>query len=330
MEFVRRHRGLILRAVISIVILGGLASRLNWDRFRVMKVDLVWVLVAGLVWGGSALIAAMRWRMLLSVQGIVISAREAIELFFVGHFFNAFLLGTTGGDVVKIYYATKLTGSNKEGAGLSVVMDRIIGLIAILFMALLLIGMEYSFLAQTTSTRAAVWAVFGLIVGGLGLGGIAWMLPSLSLPDWIQKRLDALPFQEIRRKLIEAFARFTSAWKVNLIAIGISFLIHGCTLVMAVSLMKSLGVSVPVLPFVSTLPIIGCLMSVPITISGLGLREGLFVVFLAMPPVSVAAEPAVAFSLLMYGVTLAWSLVGGLVYLRYRGPVSEEAAGLSS
>jgi hypothetical protein len=65
-------------------------------------------------------------------------------------------------------------------------------------------------------------------------------------------------------------------------------------------------------------PIIICLAALPITPSGLGLRENLYVLALTVPAVHVPPAAALSLSLLAYAGSLAWSLVGGLVYLRFR------------
>src|SRR5262249_50371360 len=53
----------------------------------------------------------------------------------------------------------------------------------------------------------------------------------------------------------------------------------------------------------------------PITPSGLGVRENLFVLMLAAPAIAVSETSALSLSLLAYAGSLFWSLVGGAVYV---------------
>ena len=61
-------------------------------------------------------------------------------------------------------------------------------------------------------------------------------------------------------------------------------------------------------------PIVICISALPITPSGLGVRENLYVIMLAAPAINIAATHALSLSLLAYAGSLFWSLVGGLVY----------------
>src|SRR5947208_17200021 len=79
-------------------------------------------------------------------------------------FYNQFLPGGTGGDIIKSYYLLKETPDKKAGALLAVVFDRFIGLVALVAITGTLIGLRYDFLSQTTETRNLLWLL--LIVLG--------------------------------------------------------------------------------------------------------------------------------------------------------------------
>jgi len=75
-------------------------------------------------------LGAIRWRLLLRVQGIRISFWESLRLTYIGWFFNNWLPGATGGDFVKAYYIAALTHHKPEAVTV-VFLDRFLGLIAI-------------------------------------------------------------------------------------------------------------------------------------------------------------------------------------------------------
>ena len=62
-------------------------------------------------------------------------------------------------------------------------------------------------------------------------------------------------------------------------------------------------------------PVVICVSALPISPSGLGVRENLFVHLLSAPAIGVPATPALSLSLLAYAVSLFWSVVGGLAYM---------------
>src|SRR2546429_8394518 len=75
--------------------------------------------------------AAFRWHVLLKVQGIHLSLPRLSGLFLIGMFYNQFLPGGTGGDIIKSYFLLKETADKKAGALLAVGFDRFIGLGAV-------------------------------------------------------------------------------------------------------------------------------------------------------------------------------------------------------
>ncbi|MCD6406216.1 MAG: flippase-like domain-containing protein, partial [Planctomycetes bacterium] len=74
-------------------------------------------------------LASLRWKSLLGAQGIRIGFWRTLELTYLGLFCNNFMPGLTGGDVVKAYYASKLTSTKKTNAVVTVFLDRLIGLV---------------------------------------------------------------------------------------------------------------------------------------------------------------------------------------------------------
>jgi len=89
-----------------------------------------WVIVGVLSYVLVEIAAAFRWHVLLKVQKIQLSVPRLSGLFLIGMFYNQFLPGGTGGDIIKSYYLLKETSDKKAGALLAVVFDRFIGLVA--------------------------------------------------------------------------------------------------------------------------------------------------------------------------------------------------------
>jgi hypothetical protein len=95
----------------------------------------LWVLAAAVaIYIVSQVVFVARWYLLLSVQSIKIGFLAAIRLHFLGLFYNNFLPGAVGGDLLRAWYVTKHT-DKKVPAALSVFVDRAVGLFGILLMA---------------------------------------------------------------------------------------------------------------------------------------------------------------------------------------------------
>ena len=78
---------------------------------------------------------------------------------------------------------------------------------------------------------------------------------------------------------------------------------------------RGLGLSIPFGLLMMVVPMVICIAALPVTPSGLGVRENLFVHLLyTVTP----ASRALSLSLLAFAGSLIWSLVGGVVYLLLR------------
>ena len=268
-----------------------------------------------LLMGLTLLVGVMRWRLVLRVQGLDLSWGRASEITFVAHFFNSFLLGSAGGDVMKAYYAARETHHKKTEAVVTVFVDRMIGLWGLLLFATLMMAPNLSLLFEHGRLRTLAGFILAMMVACTGVVGIAFWggiskgwsgarswLRRLPKGEWLERSLDSC-----RRFGREPF--FVSR------TLGLSMILNVFCVLQILVLSWGLDLRIwPVWLFV-IVPLIGCVSALPVTPSGLGVRENLYVLMLAGPVINVAATSALSLSLLAYAGSLFWSLVGGVVYL---------------
>ena len=121
--------------------------------------DYLWLIPGVLSIGCAFLLQTERWRLLLSVQGIDLGWWRTFRVYLIGAFFNLFLLGATGGDIVKIYYAMRETSSKKTAALLSVLVDRMVGMLALVAITVVLCSLRLDRLLADPLTRALMAAL---------------------------------------------------------------------------------------------------------------------------------------------------------------------------
>ncbi len=97
---------------------------------------LAWALLVTPFW-----VTAVRWRGLLRPQGIDLPLSRCLQLTFVGQFYSILLPGVTGGDLVKIIYTARLTGSKTKSL-ITILLDRVVGLIALMTIAAVSSGVQ--------------------------------------------------------------------------------------------------------------------------------------------------------------------------------------------
>ncbi len=89
--------------------------------------DYRWIVAALFAYFVVEFAAGVRWHILLKVQRIHLSIPRVSGLFLIGMFYNQFLPGGTGGDIMKSYLLLKETPGKATGALLAVVFDRMVG-----------------------------------------------------------------------------------------------------------------------------------------------------------------------------------------------------------
>lgn len=300
-------------------------SRANWW----------WLLAAFAVYGTVEAVAVVRWQLLLRVQGIYLGWLRVGGLLMIGVFFNLFMLGATGGDVVKIFYLLKETPGKRGQALLAVLMDRLIGLIALIFMSSIFVGLRFhkltgltlgeawaSLLALgptgffTELPRTGQLAMMLIFILGGALGGI---LISFAVTGFglVEKLPARLPFHKTLVELSVAYNLYARAWMPSLAAFFLSLLAHGIyfvTFYLCARAFDAVSRAPSLFDMFTVMPIVNTLTALPLSVSGVGLREWLFVQLLP----AMKGEVPVLISSTGFIVIAIWSLVGGVIYLIYR------------
>ena len=284
----------------------------------IRQADHMWLFAGFACYGVVEILAGIRWQILLRIQGISLGWARLTMLLLIGVFFNYFIPGGTGGDVVKIFYLLKETPGKRSAALLTVLMDRVVGLMALIVMAGFLIATRWSWLVSAPDTAKAVWTC--LIILGAAVVGIGFSL-IVSRFGLVHKLPGRLPGRDRLAEMAFAYDLHAKAWRPTLAAFVLSigahiayFAVFFCP---ALSFHAS-NVRIPTFgELCAILPVINSILGMPISIGGLGLREGLFKLFLGQL-CGVSDAVAVLMSSAGYLLTMAWGAIGGVIYLCYR------------
>jgi uncharacterized membrane protein YbhN (UPF0104 family) len=256
----------------------------------------------------------------------------------IGIFFNQFMPGGTGGDVVKIYYLLKETPGKRAQALLAALIDRIIGLLGLVLVAGTLITWRWNWLTQgkslphfelswlgspgaikawllqvpdTTKLLYLLLAVLGASILGVAT---SFVITGFGLVHKLPARF---PKRDIFVDLSLAYNAYARAWKSSLAAFVISFGVHMFSFSVFFCAAKSLLAPVKFWEFTSVMPIINTLAALPISMGGTGPREGMFQTLLS-ELCGLTSGQSVAISLTGFVLVLFWALVGAGVYAFYR------------
>lgn len=269
--------------------------------------------------GATILLGVVRWRMVMRVHGLELPFGRASEISLVAQFFNSFLLGSTGGDVLKAYYAARETHHKKTEAVVTVLVDRLLGLFAMLLFASLMMLPNYPLLISHHRLAALAGLIVAMMLGcGVVVvlflwGGLSRRLPRARL------LLRRLPKGDLLDRALDACRHFGRDRAFLARALGISMALNVCCVLQIMALARGLNLTISPVALLVVVPMIVCISALPITPSGLGVRENLYVLVLAVPDIGVGATDALSLSLLAYAGFLAWSVIGGVVYITRKG-----------
>jgi hypothetical protein len=263
--------------------------------------------IAFLVYLAGQGLSAVKWRALSAAVGFDRPMTKMASYYLIGMFFNAFGLGTVGGDMMRgLYLAGR--GGRRTLALNTVVADRVSGLLVLLAIALVAL---LSF--RTYELPAALYWTTLLLCAGLLAG---WRVAPLVLP-----RL--LAAGSWPRRLVEV--DLEPYWNDYGLLARVSFMslvFHLSQIALLALLATALHLSIPWSYFFIFGPLVNIFSALPVSWNGLGIREGGYVFFLGH--IGIGRELAIAFGLSWFAMGILGGFLGGLAYLFFH-----ETAGTS-
>lgn len=282
--------------------------RETWETLR--QADARFLLAAWGIYLFSMVLRAYRWQVLLRIQKLEVSLSKLTWLYFVGTFFNTVLPTGFGGDVVRMYELTKHSHQGTESVG-TVLADRLCGFVVLFIMACLALPFSYRLIPPVVSA----FIVSITLITLLGL--------SMVLSDRVWKWFSRLPLLEwgLAKPRVQQFRTSIAAYRTRDIGGALVASLVFNLLLMVLNYLVALGLGISISPwyFFIFVPIIAFLLTLPVSFSGLGVREGGYILLFGQAGVS--SSLAFALSLCVYATAVATGLVGGLLYAfqGYRG-----------
>jgi uncharacterized protein (TIRG00374 family) len=256
----------------------------------------------------SMVVISFRWLFIVRTANESVNISQLITINFVGSFFSMFLPTAAGGDVARVY-ETSRRGMVGTKAISTVLLDRVVGLIslALISIAALLAGFRY------TGETSLGYLVVGLAVA-LGIGW--WMFFNPNVIRWVTIvfRLPLLASLEpTAKKLYRSLYELQLQPGLLLSTLAISVIAQVIEISSAIFLARALDIDTQGFYFFVFIPLIWLVTMVPVSLNGLGVREGAFAFFFGQ--IGVASAEAVSLSLLVYSCRLLAGLLGGFLFL---------------
>jgi len=301
--------GLVLRVAATAGLMGWAVKDIEWSRFLELlaRADWPWWIGGLVVTLAGQVVAGIRWAALARPLGFDFSRRFFVRRFFEGMFFSLCLPSSIGGDVVK---AVRIGASTplRLLAACSVLADRLTGLSALgVLVGTALAAREYTLSVPET------------------LGVFALLLAAVLLAFWlglaVLDRVHAvLPENSTARDFVGRLLPYRRRPSLVLLAVGWSFVVQLGGVLSVALVARALGVTLPAVAWVSVVPLVALAMVLPISIGGFGVRENALEFLLR--GYGVPSETGIAIALLWGLCTVLAGLVGGVLFLLERRPLT--------
>ncbi len=292
-----------LRIGVSLVILTVLVSRIRFGGVLPEGGSaFAWLGLGVLVAAGSITLAAWRWQRVLVAFDHRVQLSTLVHHYFAGQFLGNVLPSTIGGDVLRIGRATTTTGS-REVAFASVVLERLTGFLALPLLMIIGFVIRPSLLSVRPSARLSL-LIAGIVVVVLGV--ILYVSGHPRLAGRFARHENWMRFVGAVHLGVDHLRRNP---KRAATVIGASLLYQTSSMLVLYVVVRMLELPVPFAAVLAFGPAVAMLQVLPISLGGLGVREGALV--LLLHPLGVRTGQAVALGLLWYGMILIASLLGG-------------------
>jgi glycosyltransferase 2 family protein len=299
----------LVKILISVVLIYIIFKNMDIRAFlnHLKSINLLLYLIAIVFGFIGYFFSAVRWYIFIKAYKLNVSFFEANKYVFVGLFLGLILPSGAGVDLVRFFYAQRNNLDRRAEVLSSIFVDRFVGVIALVCLALL--GVYFGVEKIREVAKELIWIMLLLI------GFFIFMLTPL-----FEKIILSL-FGNVKRfrigeriqKLLNSFSLYKENKIVVISSFFISIIMQFFFGASAFFISKALGFNLNLVEMILITSAINFITMLPISFSGIGIREGGFIFFLSD---KIGLEGAVALSLLYYfsGI-LAFSPFGLLVFI---------------
>ena len=320
----RAYALLAIKIVVTLGLLGylarNIASREGMDELgaQAAHVALAPMLVAVALHFVAVLSGVLRWRVLLAGRGIHLPMRVLMRSFLVGRFLGAFTPSTTGLDGYRLFDVARRTGDT-AGSTATIAVEKLVGLVGMATVCLMLLPFG---LAERLGASAVLLALGMASVAATGLFVMA-------SPDRakVLVRITPAPLRPRVDKIVSAI--LGGGLRISTLgpALALGIVSHLALSATFAASGLAFHAAAPITTLLSVGNAIVIAVLLPVSIGGVGVREGVAVALLAGAGIETSQAVLLALGSWLAGQVPA--LLGGLALL-LPDPQPERPAALSA
>jgi uncharacterized protein (TIRG00374 family) len=279
----------LLRVAVGVLLVVVLIKSGAIDWSVLLRIAANWWVVAAAIALFMLSLLMMAWRacVLLRPRGFEMSLGASFQLSLIGVLFNTCLPGATGGDAVRIYYATAGNTGRKTEVVTILLLDRAIGMLSLLLLPLPFVALapELSENGIIRGLMLAAAAIAGVIVLGMLIVFLPFVRTSRAF-EWLR----GIPVGRVFATIIDTVHAYRKHIGALFAALGLSLVAQLMTLAVLVLFARAVSPGAPVWRAASVIPLGLLANGIPATPGGLGVGEAAFAQLFQMTGLSGGAE----------------------------------------
>ncbi len=309
-----------MRWAISLTIIAALVTHAELQKIAatLMAAKPGWLLLGILMIFLEQVVVCIAWNGMIATRDKRTPLMKMLQIVFVSNYIGFIFPSSAGPDFVKILGLSKYIGSKSEALS-SLFIFRLIGYV-VLFTIAFFSAVMFSDLLPDTPMMSAITK--GLVTGFLaGVIAILFAKSVMRLAKGITDRFGYQNFYAKLESLYEALKHYIGNIDSLIPAVLGALLVQINRILIVYVMSLALRIDVDPITLCVFVPIITAITLIPVSISGIGVREGGYV--LLFGHVGMSADQAISLSLCVFGIGIALVVFGGIIYMLFGFPEQE-------
>jgi uncharacterized membrane protein YbhN (UPF0104 family) len=305
MSNTKRRAWLLLKAGLSAIAITGLIAGIHWEELPRLIVGYKWEFAIAAFIGLMIQfpISGLKWRAALRVCNVDLSFTRLTRFYCISHFVGQFLPTSIGGDAYRVYRVLPLVEPHSR-AVTSIIIDRIVGLAALLFLG----AVGAAFLLDHFKLPQGYLTALGFGAVGAVAGAAAMYFGWFAL---VKRKLQHMKM--VAAIQADCMQLLRAGWRW-LPLLGMAFLFQLIAVSIVYLLFLGAGSEIGFAEVALIAAITGLAGMIPLAINGIGVTEG--TITLAGVALGADYEDAAVAAVLLRVVVLPLSCACGVLYWR--------------
>ncbi len=303
----------IFKFIISFSLIAYLVDKIDWqEAFQTYeRAELIYFVVIILNYALQIIFTAYKWFILIRINHSHVNFGRILTINLIGSFLGLFFPSGLSMDVIRGYYISKDVNDTTSGVS-SIVVDRLLSFSSLLLLGLAGVIMGGSVVAQT-DIKIILYIILLLFIITI------YFLNKEYFWRIIHRAFHSLKLKKAAKSILQlrdSLFFYKKYPRILVLSFIFSITIQILRVLIYYYLSLAFGIDVPISYFFILIPIVMILLMIPISIGGIGVREGTFVALFALVGLSTSDAFILAFTSTFFVTTI--SMIGGILYVLYK------------